>query len=211
MEENKKTEVEITPESQIDADETKDFKEINEDELRTKLAGEIGLDPELDSEMLDKLVDREKKHIIKQRQAIKQKIEWRERAISTPKPSVKEGQVDIDALLEVKLQERELARLGLPDELVAEIKELAQLKKITISDALSLPYIQNRKIEIENEKKVLNASPKRGGKGSSYVQPTVDVTKNLNPADYDFSTQEGVNTWNEHRKLRDEYILSKKK
>jgi hypothetical protein len=135
-------------------------KEVKEDELRDKLAEEFGLNPDDDADLLEKLVNREKSHHEKLTGAIKQKINWREKAKMTPKNSdIGDGKKtdketpDVGTLVESKLkeilEERDLESLDLTDELKTEVKDLAKLKGISVREAANLPYIRSRKEEAE--------------------------------------------------------------
>jgi hypothetical protein len=189
-------------------------KEVKEDELRDKLAEEFGLNPDDDVDLLEKLVSREKSHHEKLTGAIKQKINWREKAKVTSKnsdngednKSNKEtpdvGDLVKSTLNEI-LEERDLESLGLSDELKAEIKDLAKLKGISVREAANLPYIQSRKEEAEREERIKNATPKRSGK-AGYVS-NIDPSKPLNPADFALDTEEGRKAWNEARAAREKY------
>lgn len=204
----------VPTEEQIAEEEA--TKEVAEDELREKLAEDLGVDPDEQSDLLDKLVQREKAHRGKLSDAIRQKISWRDKVQKTsekPKDNPKEGvnpnkeTPNIDELLEQKLNERlekkELEDLDLSDDLKAEVKDLAKLKGISVREAAKLPYITSRKEEIEREERIKAASPKRSNKGS-YVS-NYDPSKPLNPEDFDFNTPEGVKAWNEAKAARDKY------
>jgi len=189
-------------------------KEVEEDKLKETLAKDLGLDPETDEEIINKIVKREKAHHDRLSGAIKQKISWREKARKasedpkdTPgkdKESKEDGQPDIDKLVDQKLNERlearELESLDLSDELKGEIKDLAKLKGISVREAAQLPYILNRKEEIEKEERLKKATPKRS-KGKTYT-PNFDPAKPLNPEDFDFDSEEGVKAWQEAKKAR---------
>lgn len=187
--------------------------EVEEDELRETLSKEFDLDPDLDEEFIEKLVQREKAHRERLSGAIKQKINWREKAQKTSKEptgtpgqgnSPKAGDTDIEALverkLEARLQERELQSLNLTDELKTEVKELASLKGISIGEAVNLPYIQARIKEVEQEERVKSATPRRSRKGS--YAPSYDPSKPLNPADFDLDSEEGIKAWQEAKRQR---------
>lgn len=189
-------------------------KEVKEDELRGKLAEEFGLNPDDDADLLEKLVNREKSHHEKLTGAIKQKINWREKAKTTPKNSDNgEGKQpnketpDVGTLVESKLkeilEERDLESLDLTDELKTEVKDLAKLKGISVREAANLPYIRSRKEEAEREERIKNATPKRSGK-AGYVS-NIDPSKPLNPADFALDTEEGRKAWNEARAAREKY------
>lgn len=188
-------------------------KGVTDDELRSKVAEEFGLNPETDTEMLDKLVAREKSHHEKLSNAIKQKISWRTKVTSQQKPEEGKGNdpkgkaPDVDVLVETKLkamlEERDLESLTLSDELKAEVKDLAKLKGISVREAAKLPYILSRKEEIEREERIKNATPKRSGSGS-YVS-SIDPSKPLNPQDFKLDTEEGRKAWNEAKVAREKY------
>jgi len=193
-------------------------KEVGEDELRESLADELELDPNEDNEFLDKLVEREKSQREMLSGAIKQKIRWREKAKKaseepedTPregeKPSKNGDPENIDKLIEQKLEERlerqTLQSLNLPDELKAEVKDLAKVKGISVGEAAKLPYIQSRKKEVEREQRVKDATPKRSRKGSKL--PKYDPAKPLNPDDFNFDSEEGVKAWQEAKEARRKY------
>ncbi len=210
-------ELKITPDEQKAEEEFQ--KEVSEDEIRSKIAEDLGIDPEEQSELLDKLVEREKAHREKLSGAIKQKISWREKALQAsgkPKENPEEGKTqdlpDIESLIEKKLAERleakELEELALPDELKQEVKDLAQLKGISVREAAQLPYIQARKEEIEREERIKSATPKRS-KAGSYL-PNIDLSKPLNPEDFNLSTEEGVKAWREARAARERFLAGKK-
>lgn len=210
-----KKDLEVSPEEQKAEEEAQ--QEVKDDELKETLAKEFELDPETDEEFLDKLVEREKSHRERLSGAIKQKINWREKAQKaseepedTPgkdKKSDKDGDPDIDKLVDQKLDERlearELESLDLSDELKEEVKELAKLKGISVREAAKLPYILSRKEEAEREERIKKATPKRNKKGS--FVPDYDPAKPLNPEDFNFDTKEGVKAWREAKKARDKY------
>jgi len=194
-------------------------KEVKDDELREKLAEDLGIDAESEEneELLDKLVEREKSQREKLSGAIKQKINWREKAQKTSeepedtpgkgKKPDKSGETDIDKLVDQKLTERfearELDSLDLSDELKEEVKELAKLKGISVREAAKLPYILSRKEEVEREERIQKATPKRSKKGSA--MPSYDPAKPLNPDDFDFDTKEGVKAWQDAKKAREKH------
>src|SRR5690606_39127850 len=91
----------------------------------------------------------------------------------------KEEMPDIEKLVDAKLREREEARdleaLAFPDDLKAEVKDLAKLKGISVREAAQHPYILTRKEEIEREERIKNATPKRSKKGA--YAPSYDPAK----------------------------------
>lgn len=194
-------------------------KEVGEDELRESLADELELDTEQDNEFLDKLVEREKSQREMLSGAIKQKIRWREKAKKAseePEDTPREGEKPstngdpehiekiIEQKLEARLEKQTLQSLDLPDELKAEVKDLAKVKGISVGEAAKLPYIQSRKEEVEREQRIQNATPKRSRKGSK--TPKYDPAKPLNPDNFDFDTEEGVKAWKEAKEARRKHM-----
>lgn len=213
---NKDKELELTPEERTAEEEA--TKEVNEDELREKLAGDLGIDPNEQSDLLDKLVERERQQRQNFSKVIKQKISWREKAQKLPETpkgdaggkgkSQSKETPDINALVSqtVKdiLEARDIETLGLSDDLKAEVKDLAKLKGISVREAAQLPYILSRKSEIEKAERIKAATPTRSNKGTYTVN--VDPSKPLNPDD--FKTPDGnmdVKAWNEAKALRAKY------
>ncbi len=209
MDENK-NDIVVSPD-ELKADEEMQ-KVVTDDELKTKVAEEFGLNPETDSEMIEKLIAKEKSHHEKLSNAIKQKISWRTKVTADKKPENGDDKKsketpDIEVMVGNKvnaiLEERDLNSLGLSDELKAEVKDLAKLKGISVREAMNLPYIQARKEEAEREERIKKATPPRSGKGG-YVS-SVDPSKPLNPSDFNLNTEEGRTAWNEAKIAREKY------
>jgi hypothetical protein len=220
MDDNKDHEFQVPPEEQKAEEEAQ--KEVKDEELRAKVAEDFGIDPEDNPELLDKLVEREKSHHERLSGAIKQKINWRTKAQTSTKPGDGKGKTQdnggktdvltqeaIDRLLDEKLAERDLKELGLPEDIEAEVKDLSKLKGISIRESVKLPYIASRLKEIEEKKKLESASPKRGGKGS-YKVSDLDLSKPLNPDDFDLSSEEGRKAWKEAREARAKHLETSK-
>jgi hypothetical protein len=216
-EENKSQEV-----SQEEQDaENEALKEVKDDELREKIAEDLGIDPddEDQSDLLDKVVEKERLNREKLSGAIKQKIAWRERAELPKKPKVNpeegntqnQGTPDVEQLvdqkLNEKLEERDLQSLNLPEEVETEVRELAKLKGISIREASQLPYILNRKEAVEKEARIKNATPTRSKTGS--YKSSIDPSKPLDPKDFDFNSEEGVKAWKEAKAAREKYMAQK--
>lgn len=214
-----KEKIEVTPEEQTAEQEA--LKGATDEELRARIAEEMDLDPDVDTELLDRIVKREKSHHEKLSGAIKQKIAWREKVKNSQtkqpensgagkpqdngqKPLTAE---DIDRLFTERMEKRDLQELGLPDELKDEVKDLAKLKGISVRAAAQLPYIQTRIKEIETAERIKNATPKRNGRGS--YQSNYDPSKPLNPADFDLSSEEGRKAWNEAKIARRKHLEGK--
>jgi hypothetical protein len=220
MDEDNK-DLEMSPEEQNAEEEA--TREVDDNELREDLAEKMGIDPDEQSELLDKIVEREKANRERLSGAIKQKISWRdkaqERLTEKPKDNPKEGDnpktqevPDIDKLVDQKLTERwearELESLELSDELKDEVKDLAKLKGISVREAAQHPYILQRKEEAEKEERIRNATPKRSKKGTHV--PDYDPSKPLNPEDFDFNSEEGVKAWKEAKAAREKWNAQQK-
>jgi hypothetical protein len=209
---NKNESLELTPEEQNAEAEAQ--KEVNVDELKTKVTEKFGLDPESQGELIDKLVEQEKAHREKLSGAIKQKINYRNKfkEVASKKPDANTSggkdpnkeTPDIDKLVDEKLnarmEQRDLESLGLTDEIQTEVKELAQLKGISVREAAKLPYIVSRVEAVQREERLKKGTPKRSNNGS-YV-PNVDLTKPLNPQDFDLESEEGRKAWKEAKAAR---------
>lgn len=191
--------------------ENEALKEVREDDLRNNLTEEFGLDPELDVEMIDKLVAREKESRSKLYNAIKQKRSWRERAENgTNKNSDKtEGnnsnggpkneslsKADIKKMFE----ERDLLELNLSDEIASKVKAIAEIKGISVREAAKDDYIVYLKSEYDKNSKVENGSVTRNNRGSASTK--VDLSKPLEPEDFDFNTAEGREAWKKAKEAR---------
>ena len=216
MDTKQKTEVELQDDQN---DETEAQNEVTLDDLKSELAEELGLDPSLeeDAAILEKVAQREHKTRGKLNTAIKQKISWRDRAESKfdkadsesdGKSPNKGDSLDVDSLVDQKLQqkldERDLKTLNLPDNIEQEVRDLAQLKGISVREASEHPYIANLKEQHAKELRIKNATPKRTKKGTYSVN--IDPSKALNPSDFDFNTPEGVAQWKEAKRQRADFL-----
>ncbi len=181
--------------------EQEGLKEVPEDELRKKVAEEYGVDPESQSELLEKIVAKEKEHRKRTSGVIRQKIKYRNELNTikgTPKPinNQEESKIDpqkIDEMVNEKvkasLEERDLNNLNLPDELKDEVRTLAQLKKISVLEAAKLPYVTARKSEIEADRLIRDATPKGDGRGPAHKYS--DPSKMPKLTDFDYKSPEG--------------------
>jgi len=194
--------LELTPEEQKAEEES--LKEVPEADLKAKIAEDLGLDPETDVELVNKLVEREKAHRKELSKTISQKIKYREQAKKSPVKKDEKDTPDVSTLVaktvaEV-LENRDMETISTSEEIKTEIKELAKLKGISVREAAKLPYIVNRIEEAEKEKRIINATPKRSNRGNGAI--TYDPTKPLNPADFALDTPEGQKAWAEAKAAR---------
>jgi hypothetical protein len=188
--------------------------EVHGDDLREKLAEEFGIDPDEQSDLLEKVVERELANRKKLSDAIRQKRTWRDKATkSTSNQGTRsEGESqtsnktpDIDAIVSQKLnsvlEQRDLESLNLPEELQAEVKKLAKVNGTTIREAAKDPYFVYKREQFEKDESIKNATPKRKG---SRAYPAYDPSKPLNASDFNLHTEEGRKAWEEAKSARDQ-------
>lgn len=195
-------------ESQEELNAEKDMVvEVSEDTLREKLAEQLGLDPEEQSEVLDRVVKLKQEDNKRLSKAIEQKRKYREQLFTTKKPETKsqtskKETLDDDALFEQKFNERmekrDLESLDLPDDLKEEVKKVAKYEGISVREAAKSPYILHKKQEFEQAERIKNATPTRKG-GARYI---VDPSKPLDPSNFDMSTEEGRAAWKEAKEAK---------
>ena len=202
------------------SDEEKAFEEqglaeVKSDELRSKIAEDMGIDPDTEGELLDNLVKRETVQREMLHKTIKQKISWRDKAgkaSKKPKGDKLEGgkkpneKPDMGAMVAAEvaktLGERDLKALDLPEAVETEVKELAQMRGISIGEAAKLPYIQSRIEEVKAAQRVLDGTPKRNNKGS--YKASTDLSAPLDPEDFDLTSEEGRKAWQDAKNARQE-------
>jgi len=187
----------------LDSEELKQeeeaLKALQQDDVRTQVIEKYGLDEDADADLIDKL----EADAIEQRKAlgkaIKQKRDWRTKATQSQESKAPETQptpqptqpVDVDALLNEKLEQRDLESMDLPDDIKAEVQRLAKLQGISVRKAASDPYIKYKIDEYEREQKTTEAAVSRTRKGTKVkFDPQT-------PPEVDMSTEEGRKTWDE--------------
>src|SRR5665213_4150568 len=100
---------------------------IKEEDVRTKIVEELGFDPEIDKERIDKLVAKEMDSKKKLSDAIGQKIKHRTEAeelrakLPPPPPEKKEETQDVSKIVAEELQKRDLSDLDAPDAVKKEV------------------------------------------------------------------------------------------
>ena len=216
MDETKKEDLEVS-EEEIKSD-SQALAEVKDDDLRDSVAEKFGIDPDEQSELLDKMVESEKAHHGKLSKAIKQKIKHRD-ANKKPDESEKPGDdaggdkpedgddtkedSDVNAQVDARFEARDLKELDLPEGIETAVKELSKIRKISVREAAKDPYIASLKEAHDKEESVKNSSPSRNNKNT--YNSKIDLSKPLNEADYDLSTQEGVDAWGKAKKAKAEY------
>lgn len=171
------------------------LQELKEDEVRNRVIEDYGLDEDEQSDLVDKLTQKE----IEQRKAfgkvIEQKRKWREKASVQPETKPSETMVaetqkmsgdsaDIERIINEKLEERELQAIDCPEDLKSEIKKLAKIQGISVKQALADPYIQYKKEDMERDQRNTEASTGGTRKGVALMDEN-------NIPEFDYSTEEG--------------------
>jgi len=198
--ENSKIE-ELTPEA-IQA-EKEQLKETPESEVRDSLIEKYGLDELEQSDLIESLVKDKLEDRKKLSNVIGQKINWREKAQSSEqKPEVKPqaqpnsfSREDILKEVEEKMEMKELESLELSDELKTEVKSYAKVNSVSYREALKSPYMQFRKKEADDQIKAEDASI-----SSKHKTMAKRDFSEMSPADFDLTTEEGRNGWEEYKK-----------
>lgn len=157
-----------------DLDQDNLDQDVSGDQLKEKLAADLGLDPDDEAQagILEKALEREVRQRAITAKAIQQKKKYRDelQSFKTGKPDGNaKPDVDLDKTVEAKvletLERRDLQALNLSEELQEEVRTLAKLKNISVMEAAKLPYILSRKQEIEREARLVDASPTGASKG----------------------------------------------
>ena len=193
-------EFKVSPEEA--AAEQEALTDAKEDDLRTTLAEELGLSVDEDGDKLDKLVAREMKNRKLLSTAIRQKIDLRTK-LTGAKPAVKPGskvpldeaavRAEAESAVEARLEQRDLDDMEYSDAVKSEIKKVAKLQGISVRKAANDPYIQHV-VEAEKKQQAINEAADNGTrKGKSGVK--VDLSKPLDPKDFNLSTEEGRKAW----------------
>jgi len=194
--------------------EEQGLAEVKSDELKSKIAEDMGIDPDMEGDLLDKLVKRETTQRERLSKTIKQKIKWRDQAKGASKKKPEgdkpkdgkepDGKPDVEAMVAAEVAKtlavRDLKALALPEAVENEVKEIAQIRGISIGEAAKLPYIQSRIEEAKSEQRVMDGTPKRNNKGT--YKASIDPSKPLDPADFDLHSEEGRKAWMDAKETR---------
>lgn len=188
--------------------------EVKAEEIKIKLAEEMGIDPELESDLLDKLVKRDMAQREKLNKSIRQKITWRDKVRGTTKKTEESGgvkptgdgkdELSFDEKFEARMAERDLKELNLSEEVEKKVRSIAKVENISIREAAKHPYIQTVMEAEAQEKKVLDGTPNRNNKGSH--RSSIDASKPLDYTDFDLKSEDGRKAWDEAKKNRSEYM-----
>ena len=185
--------------------------EAKQEEVRASVISEFGFDEELDTDKIDKAVEKEMDSRKKLSEAIGQKIKYRKdaedlRAKATPpiKPKVKidpdEVSKVVDSKLKEMLEQRDLDALDYSDELKSEIKRIAQIAG-SVKQALKDPYIVFKIESYEKEEKVKEATISRTYKSGSSKEFDINNPPTFDPNDVEGSDK-AMKEWEAEAKKR---------
>lgn len=202
---NENINLDATPE-ELEA-EKEAMAEVGDDDLRSEIAERLGVDPDTEGELLDKLVEDKKADRKRFSKAVGQKIKYREAAQKfKPTESDEDGsdkdqkpgntekpEEDFDTRFERKMAERDLEAMDLPDELKEEVKKVAAVQGVSVREASKDPYIVSRIEAHKRAERADKASPGRNNKGGQ--SSDFDPSKQPQPSDYQLDTKEGQEAW----------------
>ena len=150
------------------------LKVVSDDELRSQVIEKYGLEEDDNPDLIDKLVEDRKEGQKNLSTAIRQKIDWRAKAQTpkekeegTPPKETPPPQVDIDAVVNAKFEERDLALLDLGDEVKAEVKAYAKAKGVSVHEAAKSEYIGFLRTKEEDKIREREASASTKGTGKT--------------------------------------------
>lgn len=192
------------------AEEANATKEVKRDEVRASVIEEMGLDEDTQGDLIDKMTDKEMGHSKSLSKAIGQKVKLREslkpeeKKVEPAKPVEEEKKEErsVDDVVRDQLDNRDLSALPMSDELKKEVKTLAKLKGISITETLKDGYIES-KIKMEKDAKTAEEAGIESGGGTPTTtnlrgMSMEDAKKNCN-----MSTKEGRQRWIEWKDAND--------
>ena len=186
--------------------------EAKQEEVRASVISEFGFDEELDTDKIDKAVEKEMDSRKKLSEAIGQKIKYRKdaedlraKAIPPIKPEVKIDPDEVGKVVGVQvneaLEKRDLDSLDYPDELKTEISKLAKLQGMPIKKALKDPYIVFKIESYEKEEKVKEATISRTHKSGSSKEFDINNPPPFDSADI-AGSDKAMKEWEAEAKKR---------
>jgi hypothetical protein len=190
----------------IDTDDVKveeeALKETPLDAIKSQIMDKYGFNEEDHSEIIAKMAEEKMEDKKKLSSAIKQKIKLREKFNAVKPVEKKEpakSDVDIDALVEAKLNEKldakEIESSDLSDDLKKQVKNYAKLNEVSIKEALKSDYIQYQVKKEEEKDEIDDASI-----SSKHDKPKANKDfKNMDPKDFDVSSEEGRQQWEDYK------------
>ena len=191
-EEKNQEEVETSDEELEEGFDSEEEPEVEEEDLEE-------IEAEEDK---DKLLQIYKKKLAT---AIKQKVRWREKALSSKKEEKKPEETpqkevnpdEIDKMIEAKLQQKELDALDVSDKVKEEIqKHLKAGTFKSVKEAKNSPYVQFLIQQEQQKEKEASASvsPSETAKGGAEL----DFSE-MSPADFDLTKEEDRKRFAEYK------------
>lgn len=199
----------LTPEEQK-AEAEIVASEVNEEDIRTRIATDLGISEDENPELFQKLLTREVDSRKALSKAIGQKIQYRNLVNGNGKQTDKTSKTDTKNLSTEEIEERarqtviqeleqrDLNEMNHSDSIKEQIKRIAQIQNVSVRQAARDPYIQSL-IESETRQAAVDNAAKNG-KGTGKTGVVVDTSKPLDPTQYDLSTEEGRAEWAEAKK-----------
>lgn len=171
-------------------DEQSALTEVQDDELRQSIVSELSLSDDYDSDLVEKLMVREKENRKKLSSAIGQKIKYRDLANTQSKAQsaiAPDTIKQIEAQIQERFNDEYLADLDYSDELKGEIRKLAQYEGVTARAATQNSYIahlisEEQKKRTQNEAAIGGSSARPGENASGQIPAEfTDPSKMINP------------------------------
>jgi hypothetical protein len=106
---------------------------------------------------------------------------------------------EAEAAARATLEQRDLDELEHSDDIKESIKQIAQLKGVSVRTAAKDPYIAHLVAQEEATRRMNEAADNGGKKG---LKSSYDPSQPLNPNDFDLSTEEGRKSWEEAKAAR---------
>ena len=155
--------------------EQESLAEVQDNDLRSNVISSLGLEENnLDEDLVNKLVERERDHRAKLSGAIGAKIKYREQLQgfnqkseqSQPKVEKADSKTTEQIVAE-RFNEEYLEDSNYPDEIKAEIRNWTGYKNVSAKAAEKAPHIQVMIGEYQKEQQLKEAAENGGGKGKS--------------------------------------------
>lgn len=190
--------------------EQESLAEVQDNDLRTSVISSLGLEESnLDEDLVNKLVERERDHRSKLSGAIGSKIKYREQLQQLNQKSEQTKVQDTPAsdaktteqIIAERFNEEYLEDSSYPDEIKAEIRQWTGYKNVSAKSAEKAPHIQSMISGYQKEQQIKEAATNGGGKGKGSSDDGAMPARFNDPA-Y-MATQEGrddYDKWDAGRK-----------
>ena len=178
-----------------------------EAKIREKLVEDLGLDPDVDADLIDRLAKKELEDRKRFGKVVGQKRKWRGLAQKKPEVETKKDQPikgEEKYITKEDLDERdfkgELNSLDVSDELRKQVESYARLSKCSPKEALKSSYITF--LKGEEDKKAEEVEAGAGGIRRTHTGKDISKVKKeeMKASDFDFSTKEGRDAYEQWKK-----------